>query len=148
MDWLLPYALWLKAFHLIAMVTWFAALFYLPRLYVYHTQVEDEAGYARFVVMERKLLKAIATPGAVLTIVLGMLLIFSYGMDYFRSAYWLHAKLLFVIILLGFHGYCWHLQSVFANKKNEHSEKFFRIINEIPVIPLVAIMILAVVKPF
>ena len=148
MDWLLPYALWLKALHLIAMVTWFAALFYLPRLFVYHTQVNDEEGYARFVIMERKLLNAIATPGAFVTIVLGLLLLFSYGMDYFRAAHWLHAKLLFVIILLGFHGYCWKLQKAFANKQNKHSEKFFRIINEIPVLPLVAIIVLAVVKPF
>ncbi len=140
--------LWLKAFHIIAMVTWFAGIFYLPRLFVYHTQTKTDDSYQRFCVMERKLYYAIMTPGAFVTIILGFWMIYELGSDWFLASYWLHAKLLLVVILIGFHLYCGSLMKSFADKSNQKSESFFRKINEIPVVPLVGIVILAVVKPF
>ena len=139
--------LWLKAFHLIFMVTWFAGLFYLPRLFVYHTQVKDPDNQARFVTMERKLF-IIMTIGAVLTYLLGFALIHQYGSEWFRLQHWLHAKLLLVIALTAFHLWCYFLLRQFALGRNSHGERFFRLINEIPVIPLVGIILLAVLRPF
>ncbi|MEM9102001.1 MAG: protoporphyrinogen oxidase HemJ [Pseudomonadota bacterium] len=140
--------LWVKAFHIIAMVTWFAGLFYLPRLFVYHTQSHDAQSNERFKVMERKLYYAITTPGMIITILLGLWLIHGYGAEFFRESKWLHVKLVFVMILMGFHLYCGKLLRDFAQDKNTKSETFLRAINEIPVIPLIAIVILAVVRPF
>jgi putative membrane protein len=140
--------LWLKAFHIIAMVTWFAGIFYLPRLFVYHTQAKTDDSYKRFCVMERKLYYAIMTPSAYVTVALGFWMIYELGTEWFLASYWLHAKLALVIVLIGFHLYCGKLMKNFANHSNHKSEKFFRMINEIPVIPLVGIIILAVVKPF
>src|SRR5258705_2245964 len=94
--------LWVKSLHLIFMVTWFAGLFYLPRLFVYHAMAEDRPSIERFKVMERKLFFGIMTPGAVLTIVFGLLLWLGYGI----SGGWLHAKLLIMAVLIGYHGYC------------------------------------------
>jgi len=140
--------LWIKAFHLIALVTWFAGLFYLPRLFVYHTMSHDEESNKRFKVMERKLYYGITTPGAVVTIALGLWMIHLMGGDWFKDSHWLHAKLLLVLVLVAFHLYCGKLLKVFAQDKNLHSEKFFRLMNEIPVIPLIGIILLAVLKPF
>lgn len=139
--------LWLKALHLIAMVTWFAGLFYLPRLFVYHTQVSDTDGNQRFQIMERKLF-AIMTLGALLTIVFGIWLIAGYGMEWFRHQHWLHAKLVFVIALIAFHAWCGVIVRRFAAGRNTRPERFYRLINEIPVIPLVGIIFLAVLRPF
>ncbi len=140
--------LWIKAFHIIAMVTWFAGLFYLPRLFVYHTMAKTEDSYDRFCVMERKLYYAITTPGAIATLLLGAWMMYLLGWEWFRSAYWFHAKLLFLLFLIWFHLYCGKLMTTFASHSNKRTEVFFRRINEIPVIPLIAIVILAVVKPF
>ena len=139
--------LWLKALHLIFMVTWFAGLFYLPRLFVYHTQVTDAEGNQRFKIMEKKLF-AIMTLGAVLTIVFGLWLIAGYGMEWFRSQHWLHAKLTLVIVLIAFHAWCWQIIRRFAADRNTRPERFYRMINEIPAIPLVGIILLAVLRPF
>lgn len=139
--------LWLKAFHLIFMVTWFAGLFYLPRLFVYHTQVRDPEGNQRFKVMEKKLF-GIMTLGALLTIGFGLWLIHGYGMDWFRAQHWMHAKLALVMLLLAFHVWCAFIIRSFARDQNQRSERFYRLINEIPVVPLIGIILLAVLRPF
>jgi putative membrane protein len=136
--------LWIKSLHLIFMVTWFAGLFYLPRLFVYHAMAEDAASRERFKVMERKLYYGIMTPGAVLTIVFGFWLWQGYGF----SGGWLHAKLALVAILIGYHVWCGNLVRSFREDRNTHSHVWYRWFNEFPVIVLIAVVILAVVKPF
>ena len=140
--------LWLKAFHIISMVTWFAALFYLPRLFVYHAMCDDEAGNARFKIMERKLYRGIMTPSAIITLVFGLGLLSQYSGEAIASMHWLHAKLLLVVLLFGYHGYCGKLLRQFAEDKNQHSHVFYRWFNELPVLVLIAVVILVVVKPF
>ena len=135
--------LWVKAFHIIFMVTWFAGLFYLPRLFVYHAMSEDSPSVERFKMMERKLFYGIMTPGAVLTIVFGLWLLLGFGI----SGGWLHTKLLLVVLLIAYHLYCGKLLSNFRQDRNQHSHVFYRWFNEIPVVLLIAIVILVVVKP-
>jgi putative membrane protein len=136
--------LWLKALHIVFMVTWFGGLFYLPRLFVYHADTQDEVGRARFKIMERKLYFGIMTPGAVLTIVFGMWLWLGYGI----SGGWLHAKLLLVAVLIGYHLWCGKLVADFKFDRNRHSHVWYRWFNEFPVLILIAVVILVVVKPF
>lgn len=136
--------LWVKAFHIIAVVTWFAALFYLPRLFVYHAMSEDAVGIERFKVMERKLYRGIMTPSAVVAVALGLWLWLGFGI----SGSWLHAKLALVTALLGYHWYCGRLLRDFRDDRNTRSHVFYRWFNELPVLLLVAIVILVVVKPF
>jgi putative membrane protein len=136
--------LWIKSLHLIFMVTWFAGLFYLPRLFVYHAMAEDAASRERFKVMERKLYYGIMTPGAVLTIVFGFWLWQGYGF----SGGWLHAKLALVAILIGYHVWCGNLVRSFREDRNTHSHVWYRWFNEFPTIVLIAVVILTVVKPF
>lgn len=138
--------LWIKAFHIIFMVTWFSGLFYLPRLFVYHAQSMDETSNARFKIMERKLFFGIMTPGAVLTIFFG-LWILSYNFAGYMHMLWLHIKLSLVLLLIVYHIYLGKLLFDFKHDKNKHSHVFYRWINEIPVLFLIAIVILAVVKP-
>ncbi len=135
--------LWVKSLHIIFMVTWFAGLFYLPRLFVYHAMSEDLASVERFKEMERKLYYGIMTPGAVLTIIFGVWLWQGFGI----SGSWLHAKLLLVAVLLAYHYYCGRLLSDFKQDRNRHSHIYYRWFNEIPVVILIAVVILAVVKP-
>ncbi|HEV2007466.1 MAG TPA: protoporphyrinogen oxidase HemJ [Burkholderiales bacterium] len=136
--------LWLKAFHIVFMVTWFAGLFYLPRLFVYHTMTADAPGSERFKVMERKLFFGIMTPGAVLTLASGTWLWLGYGF----SGGWLHAKLALVAILIAYHVYCGKLLLDFKHDRNRHGHVFYRWLNEFPTVILIAVTILAVVKPF
>ena len=136
--------LWVKAFHIIAVVTWFAALFYLPRLFVYHAMSEDAVGIERFKVMERKLYRGIMTPSAVVAVTLGLWLWLGFGI----SGGWLYAKLALVAVLLGYHGYCGKLLRDFRDDRNNRSHVFYRWFNEFPVLILVAVVILVVVKPF
>jgi putative membrane protein len=136
--------LWVKAFHIVFMVTWFAGLFYLPRLFVYHAMTEDAAGRERFKLMERKLYYGIMAPGAVLTIAFGLWL----WLGYDRTGGWLHAKLALVGILVAYHLWCGKLLNDFKNDRNTRSHVWYRWFNEVPVIILVAVVILAVVKPF
>lgn len=136
--------LWIKAFHIIAVVTWFAALFYLPRLFVYHAMSEDAASIERFKVMERKLYRGIMTPSAIVAVTLGLWLWLGFGF----SGGWLHAKLALVTVLLGYHWYCGKLLRDFRDDRNRHSHVFYRWFNEFPVLILIAAVILAVVKPF
>lgn len=140
--------LWIKAFHLIFIVTWFAGLFYLPRLFVYHAITSDSLSIERFKVMERKLYYGIMTPGAVLTLLFGFWLLWAYGWVVYHHQLWLHLKLGLVLLLIGFHLYCGHLRKRFAQDRNTYSHVFYRWLNEVPVLFLVAIMILAIVKPF
>jgi len=140
--------LWVKAFHLIFIVTWFSALFYLPRLFVYHALCDDEAGNARFKVMERKLYRGIMTPSAILTLVFGLWLLSFYSLEQIASMGWLHAKLTLVILLFAYHGVCGRMLKQFAADTNQRSHRFYRWFNEFPVLLLIAIIILAVVRPF
>jgi putative membrane protein len=147
--------LWLKAFHLVGVVSWFAALLYLPRLFVYHAQIQgaaapgagidDTLGNARFKVMERKLFM-IMTIGAVVAIGFGVSML-ALAPDYLLMR-WLHVKLALVLVLVGYHGACLALLQQFAADRNSHSERWFRLFNEIPALLLIAIVILVVVKPF
>jgi len=135
--------LWVKAFHIIFMVSWFAGLFYLPRLFVYHAMTEDEAGNERFKVMERKLYRFI-TPFMVLTVGLGLWLMFEWKL---YTSPWMIIKLLLVGLLLGYHLYCGHLVKVFANDQSRKNHIWYRWFNEFPVLVLSAIVILVVLKP-
>lgn len=174
--------LWLKAFHVFFMVAWFAGIFYLPRLFVYHAENNasskqersetdladtghpftekgseddnDKIAHANkehtsdtLKVMERRLLYFV-TPFALLTLVFGVLLIWQYGNAWFKASHWLHAKLLLVSILYVYHGYCFKLLADFKHNRNKRSARFYRVFNEVPVLILLAIIILATVKPF
>ncbi|WP_269620803.1 protoporphyrinogen oxidase HemJ [Zhongshania sp. BJYM1] len=138
--------LWLKAFHIIAIICWFAGIFYLPRLFVYHAMAEDQATRDHLKIMERKLYRFI-TPFAFLTVFFGCLLI-AQNTNYYLHAGWLHLKILFVIGLIAYHLYCGHLVKKFTNDQNQRNHVFYRWFNEAPVIALFAIVILAVLKPF
>ena len=140
--------LWVKAFHIISVITWFAALFYLPRLFVYHAMSDDTTSIERFKVMQSKLYYGIMMPSFVIASVLGLWLLFDYGWQAYSGQYWLHTKLVLVGLLIIYHFYCGHLLQVFKADKNTYSHTFYRWFNELPVLLLVAIIILAVVKPF
>ena len=138
---------WIKAFHIIFVVTWFAGLFYLPRLFVYHTLATDRTSIERFKIMERKLFWGIMTPSAILAVVLGLVLFAGYGLG--ANAGWMHAKLLLVAILIVHHAYLGILLRDFRLDRNRHGHIFYRWLNEIPAAPvLFGAVILAVVKPF
>ncbi len=141
--------LWVKAFHIIAMVAWFAGLFYLPRLFVYHAQsMDDRTGCERFKVMERKLYRGIMTPAAVLTIGLGVWMLADYAWRAYAGMGWLHAKLALVAVLVVYHLYCGRCLRVFAADRSPHGHVFFRWFNEFPVVLLTAIVCLVVIRPF
>ncbi len=139
--------LWLKAFHVIGVICWFAGLFYLPRLFVYHTMAHDKASNERFTMMEEKLYRVIMRPSMIIAIVFG-LWIMVLAWDAFADSAWLWLKILGVVALLGYHHYCGRLIRAFALEENPHSEKFYRLFNELPAVLLIAIVILVVVKPF
>jgi putative membrane protein len=137
--------LWVKSLHIVFMVTWFSGLFYLPRLFVYHSQTKDAIGIERFKIMERKLYFGIMTPGAVLTIASGLWLWLGYGI----SGGWLYAKLVLVAILVAHHLWLGKLMMDFRHDRNRHGDVFYRWINEIPALPiLVGAVLLVVFKPF
>ncbi len=140
--------LWFKALHIIFMVTWFAGLFYLPRLFVYHAMSSDQISIDRFKIMERKLFFGIMTPGGVLTILFGLGILWSGGWDAYKSSGWLHIKLLLVALLVVYHVYCGKLVADFKNDRNQRSHVFYRWFNEVPVLGLVVIVLLASLKPF
>jgi putative membrane protein len=130
-----------------ALVAWFSGLFYLPRLFVYHADAQDEISIERFKIMERRLYRGITWPAAILTTVLGLWLI-SYNFDYYMKAGWMHAKLGLVVLLWGYHLLCGHYVKLFAKNKIETGSVYFRIFNEVPTLFLIAIVLLVVVKPF
>jgi putative membrane protein len=137
--------LWIKSLHIIFMVSWFAGLFYLPRLFVYHSMTTDAIGIERFKLMERKLYYGIMAPSAVLTIASGLWLWLGYGI----GGGWLYAKLVLVVILVAHHLWLGKLMGDFRNDRNRHGDAFYRWINEIPALPvLVLAVLLVVLKPF
>ena len=136
--------LWIKAFHIIFMITWFAGLFYLPRLFVYHAMCEDRAGSERFKVMERRLYYGIMAPGALFTVVFGVWLWLGYGI----SGGWLHVKLALVVILVAYHLWSGKLLNDFKHDRNTRSHAWYRWFNEFPTVILIVVVILTVVKPF
>lgn len=135
--------LWIKSFHVIFMVTWFAGLFYLPRLFVYHAMSDDKISIERFKIMERKLFYGIMTPGSVLTVILGLWMWLGYDI----SGTWMHIKFSLVMLLIAYHIYCGKLLLDFKHDRNTRSHVFYRWFNEFPVLLMVAIIILVVVKP-
>ena len=139
--------LWIKAFHIIFMVTWFAGLFYLPRLFVYHCTTRQAAERERFCLMERRLY-VMTHIGAGGTILFGLWLLFGYWWPMPPGSGWLHAKLTLVGLLLIYHFYLGHLVRQFARNDDQHDERFYRIINELPSVLLIAIVILGGVRPF
>ena len=147
MQFALDHFLWIKAIHLIAVICWFAGIFYLPRLFVYHAMAEDQTSKDRFKIMERKLYRGIMNPSMIITIVLGLWM-FMANMEAYKSSGWMHAKLTLVFLLVGYHHMCLAYMKKFAADANTKSDKFFRIFNEVPVFLLVAIVILVIVRPF
>jgi putative membrane protein len=137
--------LWLKALHVVSVVTWFAGLFYLPRLFVYHADAQDPISRDRFVVMERRLF-AIMTIGATASVFFGASMLLA-SSSYFAMR-WLQIKLLFVLLVILYHLWCYKLMRGFAEDRNTHTSKWYRGFNEAPSLLLVIIVILAVVKPF
>jgi putative membrane protein len=135
--------LWVKSLHIIFMVTWFAGLFYLPRLFVYHAMAEDEVSRRRFQVMERKLFWGIMTPGGVLTVLFGLWLWLGWGF----GGWWLHAKLALVAVLVGYHVWCGKLMLEFRAERNRRTHTWFRWFNELPTLVLFAAVFLVVFKP-
>ena len=133
-----------KSLHIVFMVTWFAGLFYLPRLFVYHAQAADAPSSERFKVMERKLYRGIMLPAMVLTVASGLWLWLGYGF----AGGWLHAKMTLVAVLVVYHFWLRKLLGDFARDANRRSHVFYRWVNEIPTVLLIAIVILVVVKPF
>ncbi|MCL5042436.1 MAG: protoporphyrinogen oxidase HemJ [Gammaproteobacteria bacterium] len=138
--------LWIKAFHIIAVVTWFAGLFYLPRLFVYHAMADDQTSRDRFKIMERKLYRGIMWPSMVVTVALGLWLLKL--APAWMQAGWLHAKLLLVALLIAYHFACGHMLRQFARDANQRGHVFYRWFNEAPVLVLLGAVILVVVKPF
>ena len=136
--------LWIKSLHIIFLITWFAGLFYLPRLFVYHsmTPATDREGNERFKVMERKLFFGIMTPGGILTIVFGLWLWLGYGI----TGTWLHIKLALVGLLVAYHLYCGKLLFDFKFDRNRHGHVYYRWFNEIPTLVLIAVVLLVVIK--
>ncbi|KAF0284541.1 protoporphyrinogen oxidase HemJ [Spiribacter roseus] len=139
-------ALWIKSFHIIAVVTWFAALFYLPRLFVYHAMTEDEPGRERFRIMERKLYRGIMNPSAVVAVGFGVALIVV--QPFWLEQGWLHVKILLVVGLIGYHLYCGRLLRAFAEDRNTRSHRWYRVFNELPVLVLIAVVLLVELKPW
>ncbi|MEM7468700.1 MAG: protoporphyrinogen oxidase HemJ [Pseudomonadota bacterium] len=140
--------LWLKAFHVITVVTWFAGLFYLPRLFVYHAMATDDLrGSERFKTMERKLYYGIMTPSVVITASLGITMIMMQGMEWLAATRWLQIKLVLAVLLIAYHIYLGVLVNRFKRDSNAHSHVFYRWINELPVLALVIVVCLAILKP-
>ncbi len=137
--------LWYKAFHIVGVVAWFAGLFYLPRLYVYHAEATDAISIARFKIMERRLF-AIMTIGALFALICGILMVAK--SPAYLSMGWLKVKFVFVLGVIAYHVSCHRLMQSFSADRNTHSSKWYRAFNEIPSVLLLAIVVLAVVKPF
>ena len=147
-NFLSDYYLWFKAFHIISVISWMAGLLYLPRLFVYHAVVDNGSAQSEtFKIMERRLMKAIMTPAMISTWLFGLCILFS-GVVSLSGSGWLHVKLLFVVILSGFHMYLAKLIKVFARDENQKSQKFYRYLNEVPTVIMIVVVILAIVKPF
>ena len=139
--------LWLKAVHVMFVIFWFAGIFYLPRLFVYHAMASDSISIERFKVMERRLYRGIMTPSAVIALIFGVWLLIA-SWDLYIRAGWMHAKLALVAMLIGYHLYCGRIIAAFARDENRKSHRFYRWLNEAPLPILVGVVLLVVVKPF
>lgn len=139
--------LWYKALHVFFMIAWMVGIFYLPRLFVYNAQSQSPDVKAQLNIMQRRLWLFI-TPFAVLTLVFGVLLMYTYGYDWFKASLWMHVKLALVILFYIYHGYLYVLMKQFMQGKNTHGAKFYRFLNEVPVLAMLAIVVLVIVKPF
>ena len=141
--------LWIKALHIVAVISWMAGLLYLPRLFVYHSSTEaGSTASETFKVMERRLMGAIMTPAMLASWILGLVLIAGLGVEAFRGSYWLLVKISLVVILSGLHlVLAWHLRT-FATDRNRHSARYFRILNEVPTVLMIAIVVMVIVRPF
>jgi putative membrane protein len=138
--------LWIKAVHVMAVISWMAGMLYLPRLFVYHCGAEAGSRQSEtFKVMERRLLSGITNPAMVVSWALGLWMIYNGG---WISAHWLHLKLTLVVALSGFHGALARWTADFAADRNCHSERFYRIMNEVPAVLMIGIVIMVVIKPF
>lgn len=142
MTWLL----WYKALHIFFMIAWMAGIFYLPRLFVYNAESNDANVKAQLNIMQRRLWFFI-TPFALLTLIFGILIIVEYGLGIFKSGLWLHIKLVLVALFYVYHGYLFKIMKTFLAGKNTHSPKFYRFLNEAPVLVLLTIVVLVIVKP-
>jgi putative membrane protein len=141
--------LWVKAFHVIAVISWMAGMLYLPRLFVYHCDAPPGSAQSEtFKVMERRLMRAIINPAMIAVWLLGLAMIWLMGWEAFKQSRWLHAKLVLVLVMSGVHGMLSRYRRDFAADRNRKSQKFYRIINEVPTILMILIVILVVVKPF
>ena len=142
----MTFYLWLKAFHIIAVICWFAGIFYLPRLFVYHSMATDTTTKETFKVMESKLMRAIMNPSMIVTLVLGVWL-FVESWQAYATQIWIWLKIVLVILMVGYHHMCAAFIKQFANDSVTKSHKFFRVFNELPVLVLITIVILVAVKP-
>ena len=140
--------LWVKAIHILGFISWLASMFYLPRLFVYHSMADDEISIERFKLMERRLYRGIMMPSFIITTLVGLWMLQNYAWEVYSNQYWLKAKLVLVVPLIVYHFYCGYLVGIFAEDKNIRSDTFYRWFNEFPVLVLIGIIILAVVKPF
>ena len=137
--------LWLKAFHIVFVVTWFAGLFYLPRLFIYHVETTDRVSIERFLIMEKRLF-VMMTIGATLAAVFGIAMLINAPV--MLKLGWIHAKLTLVALLIGYHVWCYRLMLALRANTNTRSSRWLRLFNEVPSVLLIAIVLLAVVKPF
>lgn len=137
---------WILAFHVIFVVCWFAGLFYLPRLFVYHAEANDKISADRFKIMERKLFWGIMTPSGILATIFGLWYLLTYWPVYMHQG-WMHIKIALVLLLWIYHFLCWKYYVNFKENRNAHSHKFYRFFNEVPILFLIVIVILVVVKP-
>ena len=138
--------LWYKAWHIMAMVAWFAGLFYLPRIFVYHATTTDTISLERFVIMERRLYFGIMWPAAILTTVFGFAIVYQ-ASDYYLVQVWFQLKLAIVLVLWFYHLSLWYFLQQFKHQKNKHGSRFYRLYNELPTLVLIAVVLLVVLKP-
>ena len=144
---MIEYLNWIKSAHVISMVTWFSAVFYLPRLFVYHAMSEDKASQDRFVIMERKLYRGIMVPSMIATWALGLWMVYL-GWEVYKTQGWLHLKIVLVILLSAYNGACGFYRKKLIDSPQYKSHVFWRWFNEVPVFALIFIVILVIVKPF
>lgn len=143
----MTFYLWLKALHIIAVICWFAGIFYLPRLFIYHAAAQDDISKERFKIMEAKLYRIIMNPSMLVTIGLGAWMFIDRWQAY-STQIWMWAKIALVVVLVGYHHYCLGIMKAYAEDRVKHSDKFLRIFNEVPVMLLIPVIVLVVVKPF
>lgn len=143
----MTFYLWLKALHIIAVICWFAGIFYLPRLFIYHAAARDDISKERFKIMEAKLYRIIMNPSMFVTIGLGAWMLIDRWQAY-STQIWMWAKIALVVVLVGYHHYCLGIMKAYAEDRVKHSDKFLRIFNEVPVMLLIPVIVLVVVKPF